>query len=437
MYGDVIDEQLKKGIIEEVDKRITRAGLIHYIPHHAVVTPTKSTTKLRIVYDASARAKQSDRSLNENLYRGPVMLHDLCGMLMRFRLHKIALVADIEKAFLQIGLQPIDRDVTRFLWIKDFNKPVTEKDNITEYRFCRVPFGVISSPFLLGATVEYHLESFGTQIAEKIKNDIYVDNLVTGTETISEAINMYQEGKSMFDEISMNLPEWITNDEQFNAFIQNKDRANHRVMKVLGHNWDTETDELSIKSSVMVQDTEMKETKRSVLKTVASIFDPLGSYSPTILQAKAYSCCVYLHQENSCGTKAELIFAKARLAPVKKLTIPKLELMAVLIGVRCLQFVIKQLRLDLDQYFLWTDSQCVLHWIRSKKDIGIHQKQSNRNQHTHKDITFGYVTTSENPAGVASRGVNIDTLQNSDIWWHGPKWLSLVKSEWPHSDCGE
>ena len=81
----------------------------------------------------------------------------ISGLLMRFRLHQIAIVADIEKAFLQIGIQPNQRDVTRFLWLKDSGETRVQSDNIQEYRFCSVPFGLISSPFLLGATIKSHL----------------------------------------------------------------------------------------------------------------------------------------------------------------------------------------------------------------------------------------------------------------------------------------
>ena len=119
------------------------------------------------MYDASAKARKESISLNDCLYRGPVLLNDLCGILMRFRLHIIAIVADIEKAFLQIGLQPGQRDVTRFLWLKDYQTLSTDKANIQEYRFCRVPFGVISSPFLLGATIESHLDSYENELANK------------------------------------------------------------------------------------------------------------------------------------------------------------------------------------------------------------------------------------------------------------------------------
>lgn len=94
----------------------------HYIPRHPVITPTKTTTKVRIVYDASAKANKNNCSLNECLYRGPVMLENLSGLLLRLRCKKVGIVSDIEKAFLQIGLQEPDRDVTRFLWISDLRE---------------------------------------------------------------------------------------------------------------------------------------------------------------------------------------------------------------------------------------------------------------------------------------------------------------------------
>ena len=144
-YNEIIEEQLKKGIIEKVNCDANNV-VKHYIPHHPVINPTKMTTKMRIVYDASAKTKQENMSLNECLYRGPVMLQDLTGILLRFRLHKNALVADIEKAFLQIGLTNDAKDVTRFFWLKTMDNLNTE-NNIQVYRFCRVPFGVISSPF--------------------------------------------------------------------------------------------------------------------------------------------------------------------------------------------------------------------------------------------------------------------------------------------------
>ncbi len=166
-------------IMEEVTPGTEEGPIKHYIPHHVVKTPGKATTKLRVVYDASAKTRKDARSLNECLYSGPNMLPDLVGMLLRFRLPEIAMVSDIEKAFLQVGIKGPDRDLLRSLWVKDINNPELG-GNLMILRFCRVPFGVISSPFLLEATVKHHLKKADTEVAEDISKNIYVDNAVGG-----------------------------------------------------------------------------------------------------------------------------------------------------------------------------------------------------------------------------------------------------------------
>ena len=98
-YDDIIQEQLHRGIIERVTSSSQEGPIKHYIPYHPVITPSKSTTKLRIVYDASTKARKNDLSLNDCLYRGPVILPNLYGLLIRFRISPIGIVADIEKAF--------------------------------------------------------------------------------------------------------------------------------------------------------------------------------------------------------------------------------------------------------------------------------------------------------------------------------------------------
>ena len=187
MYNNVIKDQLNNGIIESVDYNSIQGKLKHYIPQHTVVKPNKKTTKLQIVYDAAAKTKKSNVSLNKCLYRGPVILEDFCPLLMRFQSHKVVLVADIGKAFPQVDLQEKDRDVARFLWLKDITKPVIT-ENIAVLRFTGIPFGVISSQFILAA-------------AKKIKKDIYVDNLITGTNTDRSALQIYLKGKKIFQEM--------------------------------------------------------------------------------------------------------------------------------------------------------------------------------------------------------------------------------------------
>ena len=118
----------------------------------------------------------------------------ICGLLIHFHLHETALIGDIEKDFIQIGLNIPDRDVTRFLWLKDVGNPELD-NNIQILCFARIPFGVISSPFLLGATIQHHLKTYNTPIADQVMNDIYVDNLITGAGSVSEAHSTIPEFK--------------------------------------------------------------------------------------------------------------------------------------------------------------------------------------------------------------------------------------------------
>ena len=100
-YDNVIQDQHKFGITEKV-KSGSCDSIKHYIPHHIVVNPSKTTTKVRVVYDASAKTKQENKSFNDCLYRGPVLLQDLTRIILWFRLNKVAIVADIEKGFYKL-----------------------------------------------------------------------------------------------------------------------------------------------------------------------------------------------------------------------------------------------------------------------------------------------------------------------------------------------
>ena len=188
-YDDIITGQQEKGIIEKVGSESNRL-IKHYVPHHAVVNPTKATTKVRVVYDTTAKCRSESKCINKCLHRGPILLQNLTGILLRFRLNKIAMVADIEKAFLQTRLQDDAKDVTRFFWLKGRDKLEIE-DNIQTCRFCRVPFGIISSPFLLAATIDHHLKNCKNNVRETIRKNIYVDNVITGTQSCQEAVHLY------------------------------------------------------------------------------------------------------------------------------------------------------------------------------------------------------------------------------------------------------
>ena len=112
-------------------------------------------------------------------------------ILLRFREQKIALVADIEKAFLNIEVHESDRDSLRFLWVDDV---LRNNLNLAVYRFCRVVFGVNSSPFLLNATLRHHIGKYAVHDAEfcdKMVRSFYVDDLASGENSTESAYLLY------------------------------------------------------------------------------------------------------------------------------------------------------------------------------------------------------------------------------------------------------
>ena len=176
-YDSIIKDQLSSGIIERVTD-LEGACKVHYLPHQAVIRKDAETTKLRIVYDASAKEGKNGTSLNDCLHTGPSLNPLLFEILVRFRENRVALVGDIEKAFLNIAVDVNDRDCLRFLWVDDARD---SNSNVVVYRFCRVVFGLNASPFLLNGTIRHHLATFAEadpKFVKKMVDSFYVDDLI-------------------------------------------------------------------------------------------------------------------------------------------------------------------------------------------------------------------------------------------------------------------
>ena len=178
-YNEQLIEQVNLGFIKKVRNLNLHEGLLHYIPHFPVFETDSATTKMRIVYDASARVPSKALSLNDCLHTSPNLTQDLTGILLKFR------------AFLQIELNNQDKDATRFLSLKDINKSVNSADNLEAYRFCSVVFGAAPSPFLLNATLRYHLDEKDNWITKDLTENMYMDNVVTGTNCDDKALEHY------------------------------------------------------------------------------------------------------------------------------------------------------------------------------------------------------------------------------------------------------
>lgn len=322
-YDEIIKEQAEVGIIERVPE-LEAPDKVHYLPHHAVIRNEAKTTKVRVVYDASSKEGKGGVSLNDCLHVGPTLSPLLYDILIRFREKRVALVGDIEKAFLNVEVKLRDRDCLRFLWV---NNVESEQVDPVVYRFCRVVFGVNCSPFLLNATLQYHLDAFteiDPEFVRVMKRSFYVDDLVTGDKTTQDASELHDKAKTRLALGGFKLRKWLTNSEELrekirqcelrdesnvNNEIKSADESYAKEMlgrkegttneKVLGLSWNCNEDLFNFELFALAKKADgLAITKRSILKIAAGMYDPLGIISPILVSVKV------LFQE-LCSNKVE------------------------------------------------------------------------------------------------------------------------------------
>lgn len=487
MYSKVLSEQEEKGFIERVDIASDCTNRIHYIPHHPVLKES-ATTPVRVVYDCSCRDGNRGPSLNDCLESHSPNLNDLPGILTRFRLKQYAVTTDIEKAFLQIGLHQEDRDVTRFLWLSD-------SDDISSplitYRFKSILFGATSSPFILNATLLKHFKVNPSDTAQVLERDLYVDNVLSSFDEKQRVIGFYHESRELLAKGGFNLRSWNSNCENLRTVASKEGVLDtENVVKILGMLWNVMTDMLLFSQTKFDISGEGNTTKRDILKQSSRIFDPLGILSPITVKAKilmqtlwkqnfgwdehlpkrietewkelaneieeatstkvprhllskqyssnsktlhvftdaslqAYGAVVYIVD----GEQSNFVMAKNRVAPIKSMTLPRLELMGALLGARLVKYI--QNNVDVSEVLFWCDSQIVINWISSNKQL----KQFIQNRVTEiKDLSGGniwrYCPTCDNPADFLTRGIPISKFKGNKKWLHGPDWI-LEPNKWP------
>ena len=485
-YNNIINEQISRKFIEVVPDAKVFPGT-HYLPHHGVAKDS-ITTPLRIVFNASSRATKDSPSLNDLLMKGPSMTENLTSMLLKFRLNKFAFTADIEKAFLNIGLQIEDRDKVRFLWFKEPNNPQSE---VITYRFASVLFGATSSPFLLQATLDFHLRRLKSNLRDKLLNAFYVDNFQGSTNEEFELFGIYKEANTHLASAHMPLRMWATNNLNLKTRIE-ADFQDYKVPtsnNVLGLVWYLETDQLGLKSVKLT--TPQVLNKRKLLGLISTVFDPLGLVVPVLIRGKllvqsawrcqvswddtlpdcflqqwkilyedfvllsnvrfprivalegseyilhlfcdssqiAYGCVLYL-TTNSSST---LLFAKAKVAPIKTKTLPQLELTAVWLGTKVAKYVVSNFNsITFSDVIVWSDSEVCLQWIRNNNSNLTYVKNRVAEiREISSNYKFYHVVSNQNPADLLTRGMSYNDFIKSDLWFSGPGWLT-DRDCWPN-----
>jgi hypothetical protein len=286
-YKSFMEEILQRGDAEKVSNTATQT--VWYIPHHGVYHP-KKPGKIRVVYDCSA--KFNGTSLNDHLLQGPDLINPLIGVLCRFRKHPIAIMCDIEKMFHQFQVHPEDRDYLRFLWWEDGDLDKEPAD----YRMKVHLFGAVSSP----GCANFGLKSiandnpqFGPETVDFISKNFYVDDGLQSIDTVANAINLVQNARDMCSQGNLRLHKFASNSREVMEAIPTSERASAikdldlsfdelPVERALGIQWCIESDNFNFRLTLKDQPL----TRRGILSTVASVYDPLGFVAPFVLIGK-------------------------------------------------------------------------------------------------------------------------------------------------------
>ncbi|XP_055703910.1 uncharacterized protein LOC129802253 [Phlebotomus papatasi] len=279
-YNDIFEEYLEKGFVEVVPyDQLNRKSF--YMPHHCVIKEEAVSTKVRIVFNGSAKS-QSGLSLNDVLLVGPPVQPQLIATLMNFRLHAVAFTCDIVKMYLQTMLHEPHRDFQRFLWR-------TSSDNLVkDFRFKTVCFGVAASPHLATRSLNQLAKDEGHKYplaAKIIEKHFYVDDCLFSCPLLEEAqesqkqlIDLLQLAQLELSKFRSNCPELLleaTNDSQL--------QFDDHISKTLGMSWNSSIDTFQYKVTSI---SENHVTKRIMLSTLAKVFDPLGLVCPVVTVAK-------------------------------------------------------------------------------------------------------------------------------------------------------
>ena len=204
-YDKIIKDQEKMGIIDPV---IVQDETSYFLPHHGVIREDKETTKLRVVFDGSAKSTKDDPSLNDCLEKGPNLVPHLFDTVINFRGYPIGLVADIEKAFHQVQIAPEDRKMLKFFWFDDITR---DHPTLKEYEFRRLPFGLTPSPAILSTIICHHLSKYKEIDPETVSlllESLYVDDFAGGANNDNEALRIYRKSQDLMSKGGFKLRKW-------------------------------------------------------------------------------------------------------------------------------------------------------------------------------------------------------------------------------------
>ncbi|XP_055623484.1 uncharacterized protein LOC129766910 [Toxorhynchites rutilus septentrionalis] len=402
----------------------------YYLPHHCVVKEASKTTKVRVVFDGSAKTS-TGFSLNDALCVGPVVQDDLLNIILRFRTFQVALVGDIAKMYRQILVHPDDVPLQRILW------RFSEDSPIQAYELLTVTYGLAPSAFLATRSLQQLANDEGEPYSlgrPALQKSFYVDDFIDGAQSVEEAIQLRNELSELLNKGGFTLRKWASNKLEVLQGL-NVDQigtlsALHfspdETVKALGVTWEPGTDMLRFDSNI--RHNNESSTKRSILSTIARLFDPLGLIAPIVVRAKilmqnlwllscswdepvpkniqeswdkyhqhlplissyriqrcaflpnailqlhtfsdaseaAYGACTYIRCEDTKGNiTVHLLSSKSKVSPLKRITLARLELCAAVLAAQLHNRIKQAIEVNISASYFWSDSSVTLHWLKS------------------------------------------------------------------------
>ncbi|KAF6203560.1 hypothetical protein GE061_001892 [Apolygus lucorum] len=466
----------------------------YVIPHHPVYKlDAEGIGKLRVVFDASF--KTASGSLNDNLLTGCKLQADICEVMLNFRRFKYVLTCDIVKMFRQILVEASDHRFQQIIWRFNPSEPIQFFAlNTVTYGLRSSPY---QAQRVLQQLVQDEGDRYPLA-AEAMTRSLYVDDVAAGSNTIEDLFELKSQLINLLIQGGFELSKWNSNHPPLLQGGANSSQSvilpsEDETTKILGMRWHPTSDTFSY--SVIKPPSGY--TKRIILSTIARLYDPLGYLSPVVFYAKCllqetwksgvgwdeevpepikakwtqytdvlqslsniiiprafaqsssyqlvcfsdasekgYCGVIYLRATFGDSSSLTLIKSKTKLAPLKMVTIPRLELCGALLlsdVVNSVDHLIKHV--NINHIYCFTDSTTVLSWINTP----VHRLQTfvaNRVQQINDKIDkscWYHIRGVENPADIGSRGILPSDLQHHTLWWTGPSWCTQPIESWPVS----
>lgn len=485
MYIEFMDEYEKLNHMQELTLEEAQQADRAFFPHHPVLRMVDDKPKMRVVFNAAAKTS-SGVTLNDTLYAGPKLQLDIEAILLNWRSYKFGFTTDVVKMFRQILIHPEDRKFQNIVWY-DFEADRYRymQLNTVTYGMTSSPYLSLRVLRAIADDVETDHPRVAEILRSSLFVDDMFCGSDSESDLISfrqELIDVLAKYKLELSKWLSNSKKLVTCSDDIKSF---EDTENH-APKILGIFWRPKLDQFYISHDPEMPNVFTKRTLASMiakiydpmgwvspitikfkhlmqqlwllkidwdttlppqvilewkklvenLKGINNLVIPrwYGTGSHTRIEligfsdasSLSFSSVLYLRVfDNNGDVQISNVMAKTRVSPLKTLSIPKLELCGAVLLTQLISYFLSKTKLKIDKIYCFSDSKVTLGWIAkhpSTWQVFVANRVSTI-QTSLPQAIWSYIKSSENPADLNSRGVSVNDLIGSSLWWYGPEFL--------------